>query len=99
MGGLPRRNTVIAEKRAAGELIVLDAGASFGPPLRGPAPSGATLDQRKLKAELIADGYALAGIDAMAVGAPDWSLGVDFVRELAKSRSLPVLAANLTCGG
>ncbi len=41
----------------------------------------------------------MGGIDAMALSASDWSLGVEFVRGLVQKHRLPVLAANLSCEG
>ncbi|MEQ1507608.1 MAG: multiheme c-type cytochrome [Myxococcota bacterium] len=90
---------MIAEQRAKGPLVVVDGGNSLAPPVRGAVAGGSALDQRRIKAELIADATRLAGIDAMALGPADWSLGVEFVRNLVDSRQLPVLAANLTCDG
>ncbi|MEO0605777.1 MAG: multiheme c-type cytochrome, partial [Myxococcota bacterium] len=75
--------------------LVVDSGASLDKPGRkGP---GSSLDQRRIKAALVAEAFALGGIDAMALSASDWALGADFVRELIAEHELPVLAANLTC--
>ena len=91
---------MLAEKRAAGPLVVVDAGGTLAPVLKpGVVPSAAELEQRRAKAELIARSFTLGGIDAMALGAADWSLGTDWVKALAEANDLPILAANLTCGG
>ena len=55
--------------------------------------------QRRIKARLIAESWAIGGMDAMALGEADWQLGTDFVREIVADSSLPLLAANLVCGG
>jgi predicted CXXCH cytochrome family protein len=55
--------------------------------------------QREGKADLIAAGWKLGGIDAMALSSSDWNLGYDFVTGLVAKHDLPVLAANLTCDG
>jgi len=95
MGGLSRRNTVIEEHADA---VVVDGGASLNKP--GPWPADDALQgQRRLKAKLMLDAYALAGIDAMALSASDWQLGSETVREWIELLELPVLAANLTCDG
>lgn len=79
-------------------MVVVDAGDSL---MVAPktAMDERSLTQRQLKATLIADSFALAEIDAMALGAMDWTLGGDWVRALVRDKELPVLAANLTCGG
>jgi hypothetical protein len=99
---------VLADLRAKGPLLVVDGGGSLAPPSKPPRPGSVQpalpdktgeIEQRRIKAELIASAYALGGLDAMALSAGDWALGSAFVRELAKEHQLPVLAANLTCGG
>lgn len=81
-------------------MVVVDGGDLFMPPRRG---AGALTErerkQRLVKAEVIAERYAAAGLDAMALGAADWTLGTDAVRELVARHELPVLAANLVCSG
>jgi hypothetical protein len=92
---------VLSEKRDAGPVLVVDAGGSLAPRGRMAAlvEGSQELAQRRIKAELIASAWALGGIDGIAVGGDDWNLGRDFVFGLAESHSLPVLAANLVCGG
>ena len=82
-------------------MVVVDAGGSLVPPGRSLAlvEGSRELEQRRIKARLIAGAWKLGGIDALAVGADDWALGRDFVLELATEEELPVLAANLTCDG
>ncbi len=75
---------------------MVDAGGSLGPRRRS---TGADLEQRRIKAELIARSWALGGIDAVALGEADWGLGAEFVRSLVAETDLPVLAANLSCDG
>lgn len=93
---------MLAEKRAAGPLVVVDGGGSLAPvpKMSIPKPGDATeLEQRRAKADLIARSFTLGGIDAMALGTADWTLGTDWVKTLVQTNGLPVLAANLTCGG
>ena len=61
-----------------------------------PAPN---VPQQQLKGELIAKSMALGGIDAMTPGEGDLALGVDWYLALVKAQNLPVISANLTCGG
>ncbi|MCB9688484.1 MAG: hypothetical protein H6735_25835 [Alphaproteobacteria bacterium] len=83
--------------REAGPLLSLEGGLSLAPTT--PATSEVDLEQRRVKAELIAASFAADGIDAMALGASDWTLGTEAVRSLVEKHQLPVLAANLTCDG
>jgi len=101
MGGLPRRNHTVAEWKQKGEVVVLDVGSSLAPraaPERW-ASEPKALEQRRGKARLIANSYAVAGIDAMAFGSSDWMLGREFLLDLVEAHQLPVLAANLSCEG
>lgn len=80
--------------------------------LRGEQPvvvvdAGGTLSARDLrdlpvareKARLMARALAHGGIDGMALTERDWRLGPEFVRALGTEHDLPLLAANLVCGG
>ena len=49
----------------------------------------------KLKADLIARVYKQIGIDAVNVGELDLVLGVDYLKELEKTYSIPFVSANL----
>ncbi|MCA9490828.1 MAG: hypothetical protein KC621_12955 [Myxococcales bacterium] len=75
----------------------VEAGLSLAPTT--PATSEVDLEQRKIKADLIAASLMADGLDAMALGAADWGLGTSFVRDLVERHQLPLLAANLTCDG
>ena len=97
-GGLSRRAHTVHEHRAKGPLVVVDGGVSLSRPTPISTMSG-DLEQRRIKAGLIAQSYADTGIDGMALGASDWFLGRSFVQELVAEHELPVLAANLTCDG
>ncbi len=80
--------------------MVLDGGNALMAAERTPTGMGMhALEQRQLKANLIAEAYALAGIDGFALGAQDWTLGTEWVLETVKKHELPVLAANLVCQG
>ena len=89
---------MLAQLRDKGPIAVVDGGFTLnksGPMSDGPG----VLEQRQIKAALIASALAEGGIDAMALGADDWRLGTQFVRDLVSEHNLPVLAANLTCDG
>ncbi|MEZ4236517.1 MAG: multiheme c-type cytochrome [Myxococcota bacterium] len=77
--------------------MVVDGGNSLGP--NASRGAGEARAQLRVKAELIAQAYHDAGIDALALGASDWALGAGWLRELVTAQQLPVVAANLTCGG
>lgn len=96
MGGLSRRNQVVKERRDAGPVVVVDAGRSLAKAASTNrlAPDAA---QRLGKAGLVAEALAAGGVDAITLGAEDWSLGTDAVRSMVED--LPVLAANLWCDG
>lgn len=55
--------------------------------------------QQQRKAQLIADSFAVAGIDAMGVGEGEMAWGLPWLKEIAAKDSLPYLTANLDCGG
>lgn len=78
----------------------MDGGNTLMAQERTPTAMGQhALEQRQLKADLIGEAYALAGIDAMALGAQDWILGKDWILEMVERHELPILAANLNCAG
>jgi hypothetical protein len=51
--------------------------------------------QRQIKAELLLDGVALLGVDALAPGDGDLAFGLDFLLSEVASRGLPYVSANL----
>ncbi|MES2642530.1 MAG: multiheme c-type cytochrome [Myxococcota bacterium] len=82
--------------RTEGPVVVVDAGNLFaGKAVVRPEERA----QQVEKARLLAEAYALAGVDAMLPGAGDLALGLPTVRELAAAHALPYVAANLECGG
>lgn len=89
---------MLEKARAAGPLLSLEGGNSLGPKVVSP-PSEVEVQQRRIKAQLIAESLVADGTDAMALGASDWALGTSFVRDLVEKNHLPVLAANLECDG
>jgi len=78
-------------------VVVVDAGDALVLP--GARPGAADWPQVVVKAEIIAEALALGGIDAMAPGPRDWSLGLEKILALQQAHDLPVLAANLECAG
>jgi hypothetical protein len=113
MGGLSRRNQVLEQLRKERALVVVDGGNSLSPtpPMQPPQRPGAPplppprpateddISQWRIKADLIGAAYAVGGIDGLALGASDWRLGRPWIETWASSHALPVLAANLECGG
>ncbi len=75
-------------------MLLLDAGGSLAPREH---ISSADLPQRRIKADLVAEAWALGGLDALAISADDWGLGRETIDALAHQYHLPVLAANLEC--
>lgn len=66
---------------------------------KSPAVKDADRAQAEVKARLLAEAYALAGVDAMLPGAGELAFGLPFVKELSKQHGLPWIASNLECGG
>lgn len=97
-GGLARRAHILREHQKQGPLVVVDGGLSLGRLSKVSRLPG-DLEQRRLKAEVIAQALSADQLDAMALGESDWYLGADWVQELVAEHELPVVAANLTCGG
>jgi len=88
-GGLPRRATFVQEARAAGPVLLLDAGdALFEDPYRKSAYA-------KAKAELVMKGMGRLETAAMAVGDRDLTEGVEWLQAQAKAAGIPLLSANL----
>ncbi len=80
----------IEAERKKGAVLVLDAGnALFKSPAPGYDPT------EKARAELLLQQMDAMGTVAMAVGARDLTLGVDFLKERAKKGKLQLLSANL----
>ncbi len=85
-GGLARRKTVVEKARAAGPVLVLDAGNAL---FKGPG------SKEKDRAELILKAMGQLGTAAMAAGARDLTLGAQFLKVEAGKAKVPVLSANL----
>ncbi|MFT4979142.1 MAG: hypothetical protein ACI8S6_005052, partial [Myxococcota bacterium] len=98
MGGLPRRATIIESLRqdTASPLFVVDAG-NFA--WKSGRITGEALPQQRRKTEAILDAFARDPVDALGVGTGDLVMGVDWLKDAAQQRSLPMTLANLTCDG
>ena len=92
MGGLSRRSTVISN--LSGTHLTVDAG-NFA--WKSGRITDERLPQQRRKAELQLDAFALSGIDGVAPGVGDLVLGVDWLKQAAAKRGVPLLSANLTC--
>lgn len=73
----------------------MDGGELFW---KAPSIPRGDLAQRRVKARLQAEAYALLGIDAMTLGPGDLAIGVDQAFGLIGEHQLPVLGGNLACG-
>ena len=94
MGGLSRRNSVIAQKRAAGPVVVVDAGDLLWK--NGHIPPGER-SEREAKARLIAEASEAAKFDAMLPGEGEFAFGREALVALANEFHLPYVVSNLTC--
>ena len=86
---------VVSGARTEAPTLVLDGGDLFWK--TGVIPES-RLSQQRVKAQLQAEAYALAGLDALVPGEGDLALGADFFAQVVQAHSLPVVAANLVCG-
>lgn len=84
-GGMLRRGTFVAEERARGEVIVVDAGG---------APGGTSAYQRT-RFEAILQGEIALGLAAHNLGAPEAALGADYLRDVARRLDVPFVSANV----
>ncbi len=82
---LSRLAARVAEIRAAGPTVVLDAGDG----LQG------TLEARLSRGEAVVAGYAALGLDAAAVGNHDFDHGAEELRRRIAGAPYPFLAANI----
>ncbi|MCB9760451.1 MAG: hypothetical protein H6739_11485 [Alphaproteobacteria bacterium] len=76
--------------------MVVDAGNLLWKTARLPEADRA---QRLIKADLIADAYALSGVDAVVPGDGDLAFGAAAWWEMMQDAHIPVVAANLSCEG
>lgn len=83
-GGLLRRGTYVAEVRRKGDVIVADVGG---------APAG-TSEYQRLKFEAILRGELAMGVAAHNLGGPEVALGVDYLRNVARTVPAPLVSAN-----
>ncbi len=72
----------------------MDAGGLFS---RGPVIAPAAVADHEAKAGLIAEAYALGGIDAMLPARGDFALGRAVLEGLAAKHALPYVVSNLVC--
>ncbi|MFT7518577.1 MAG: hypothetical protein ACI9MC_000709 [Kiritimatiellia bacterium] len=93
MGGLPRRNDRVEHYKSLGVTLVVDAGNTLSP--RQNDDPG----QTAIKADAMAQSWKLSGVDGVALSERDLGLGLPLLQQLTTQYELPVLAANLTCGG
>lgn len=87
-GGLARRATAVAQERAKGPRLLLDAGDALGDGMEQ-AETG------HVAAALIFGAMGRMGYDAMAVGERDLALGVGALKGYAAEAKIRLLAANL----
>ncbi len=87
---------MLETERAKAPVVVVDAGNALW---KGAILSESDRGQEERKATLIAESYALVGIDAMGVGDGELAFGLPWLQALQKQHNLPYVAANLDCGG
>jgi hypothetical protein len=93
LGGLSKRAKYIEELRNREKnIIVLDSGDLFFQ--NSTIPLGSET-QWQLKARLIADSYAIMGVDAIGIGEIDLAMGADFLKELTSKNHLAFIASNI----
>jgi 2',3'-cyclic-nucleotide 2'-phosphodiesterase (5'-nucleotidase family) len=85
-GGLARRVAHVQKIRAAGPVLVVDAGDALAESVRKADPD---------RARLILDAMAATGVAAATVGETDLAFGVDWLKKAAAETGVPYLAANL----
>jgi 2',3'-cyclic-nucleotide 2'-phosphodiesterase (5'-nucleotidase family) len=88
-GGLPRRKKLIDDARAAGPVVVLDAGDALF------RTGGIDDPQGRVRAELILSAMGRMGTVAMAAGSRDLLWGPLELKAAAARAKVPVLSANL----
>jgi 2',3'-cyclic-nucleotide 2'-phosphodiesterase (5'-nucleotidase family) len=97
LGGLARRVSFIAGRRAAGEpLLVVDSGDVFFQPLSGRRGNS---EAARKRARLIAAGMRTMGYAAVCPGEQDLELGPELYRELCTRAGATPVCANLNFGG
>ncbi len=84
-GGLPRRSTLVSERRQAGPVIVAEAGG---------APGG-TSPYDRVRFEAILDGELVMGIAAHNIGGPEILFGLKYLKEVMAAKQFPFISANL----
>ena len=84
-GGLPRRGSLVAERRQHHDVILVDVGG---------APGGVSPYER-VKFEAILKGELRMGIAAHNVGDPEAQLGPEYLRRISADLNVPLVSANL----
>ena len=93
MGGLPRKVTYINELKSEGkDPIMLDAGDLL---FDNAGIPDYKLASAKYGAKMMLKGLEKIGYSAINVGSFDLALGVDYLKTLGDSSSIPLLSANL----
>ncbi len=92
-GGLSRRATAIAQERAKGPVLLIEAGGALAAP--NALKDGTQAQQARDKAEVTLQAMAQMRYDAMAVGERDLPLGVEALQGYAERGGFVLLGANL----
>jgi hypothetical protein len=84
-GGMPRRASYLSSLAADRQVVYADAGG---------APAG-TSDYQKLKFEAILKGEIAIKVAAHNVGRSEAALGANYLRDIARRLSVPLVSANV----
>lgn len=94
MGGLPKKAFKLEKlQQETSNNVLVDAGALLF--AKNTLSSGLEIEQAKITAAAIVEGYSKIGYEAVGVARQDLAGGVSFLREQANRSTFPWISANL----